>query len=89
VRVGEPLPVEGRPTREAVTALTEATWAALHALVRDAPEVARPGRVGRWVTDRFNDWPEGSREATAAASPSSIGRTVGAGGSAVAATTEP
>ena len=27
-----------------------------------------PGRVGRWMTERFNDWPEGSREAALAAS---------------------
>jgi 1-acyl-sn-glycerol-3-phosphate acyltransferase len=85
VRVGDPLPVEGRPTRDAVAALTEATWSALHALVRDAAEVVRPGRVGRWVTDRFNDWPEGSREATAAASPG----TRGASASHSAANPEP
>jgi len=67
VRVGEPLPADVRPTREAVTALSEATWAALHALVRDAPDLPVPGRIGRWVTERFNDWPEGSREAAQAA----------------------
>ena len=26
-----------------------------------------PGRFGRWLTELFNDWPEGSREATLAA----------------------
>ncbi len=67
VRVGEPIAVHGRPNREAVAALTDHTWRALHALVRDAPEVPVPGRFGRWVTERFNDWPEGSREATLAA----------------------
>jgi 1-acyl-sn-glycerol-3-phosphate acyltransferase len=67
VRVGEPLPVSGRPDREAVDALTRRTWVALHAMVRDAPDVARPGRFGRWLTERFNEWPEGSREATLAA----------------------
>ena len=67
VRVGEPLPVSGRPHREAVDALTQRTWVALHAMVRDAPDVARPGRFGRWLTERFNEWPEGSREATRAA----------------------
>ena len=36
-------------------------------MVADAPEVPPPGRVGRWLTERFNDWPEGSREAAAAA----------------------
>ena len=67
VRVGEPIPARDRPSRETVDALTRQTWDALHALVRDAPEVQVPGSVGRWVTDRFNDWPEGSREATLAA----------------------
>lgn len=66
-RVGESLAVEGRPTREAVTILTRRTWEALHDLVRDAPDVPVPGRFGRWLTERFNDWPEGSREATQAA----------------------
>lgn len=67
VRVGEPLAVAGRPEREAVEALTGRTWTALHDMVRDAPDVAEPGRFGRWLTERFNDWPEGSREATRAA----------------------
>lgn len=63
VEVGEPIEPAGRPSREAVEALTARTWEALHALVRDEPERPRPGRVGRWVTERFNDWPEGSRAA--------------------------
>lgn len=67
VRVGEPLPASGRPDREAVDALTRRTWIALHAMVRDAPDVAEPGRFGRWLTEQFNEWPEGSREATRAA----------------------
>jgi hypothetical protein len=33
-------------------------------MVRAAPDVPVPGRLGRWLTDVFNDWPEGSREAT-------------------------
>jgi 1-acyl-sn-glycerol-3-phosphate acyltransferase len=67
VRVGEPLAVAGRADRETVEALTRRTWLALYAMVRDAPDVAEPGRVGHWLTERFNDWPEGSREATRAA----------------------
>jgi 1-acyl-sn-glycerol-3-phosphate acyltransferase len=67
VRVGEPLAVAGRPDRAAIEALTRGTWAALEGMVRDAPDVAEPGRFGRWLTERFNDWPEGSREATRAA----------------------
>jgi 1-acyl-sn-glycerol-3-phosphate acyltransferase len=64
VRVGDPIPASGRADREAVRALTDRTWAALHAMVRDAPDVPEPGPFGRWLTERFNDWPEGSREAT-------------------------
>jgi len=64
IRVGEPIPASERPSHEAVASLTRRTWDALHDMVRDAPDVPTPGRAGRWVTDRFNDWPEGSREAT-------------------------
>jgi 1-acyl-sn-glycerol-3-phosphate acyltransferase len=67
VRVGEPIVVSGRPTRETVAALTAQTWTALHGLVEDAPDLPEPGPVGRWLTERFNDWPEGSREAARAA----------------------
>lgn len=65
VSVGEPLePPDGRPTRAAVDTLTAQTRQALRAMLRDAPELPVPGRVGRWVTELFNDWPEGSRAAT-------------------------
>jgi hypothetical protein len=36
-------------------------------MVSEAPEVVEPGRFGRWLTEVFNDWPEGSREAALAA----------------------
>ena len=36
-------------------------------MVAGAPELAAPGRFGRWLTEVFNDWPEGSREAALAA----------------------
>ena len=71
VRVGEPIAIAGRPTREHVDEATAALWNALHDLVADSPELPEPGRVGRWVTERFNDWPEGSREAARAASEAS------------------
>jgi 1-acyl-sn-glycerol-3-phosphate acyltransferase len=61
VVVGEPLEATGRPTREAVTELTARCWTELHALVADRPDFKRPGPVGRWVTEVFNDWPEGER----------------------------
>ncbi len=63
VRVGEPIVGEGRPDRAAISATSETLRVALLGLVADAPAVAPPGRVGRWLTERFNDWPEGSREA--------------------------
>ena len=66
-RVGEPIAVSGRPTRENVDEATARLTAALRDLVADAPDLPPPGRFGRWVTERFNDWPEGSREAAAAA----------------------
>jgi 1-acyl-sn-glycerol-3-phosphate acyltransferase len=71
VTVGEPIAVSGRPTREALAELTATTCAALHELVADAPDVPVPGPVGRWVTERFNDWPEGSREKARKASEAS------------------
>jgi len=63
VRVGEPVEGTGRPDRANIAALTAAVQAALEALVADAPEPARTGRSGAWLTERFNDWPEGTREA--------------------------
>ena len=61
VVVGEPLEVAGRPRRDAVNELTERLWTALHDVVADRPEFPPPGPVGRWVTEVFNDWPEGAR----------------------------
>ena len=69
VEVGESVPTEGRPTREAVADATTRLTVALKSMLDDAPDVAEPGRLGRWVTERFNDWPEGSREAAGAGSP--------------------
>lgn len=67
VRIGDPIETSGRPTRVAVDALTKTMWARLHAMVADAHDIPEPGRFGRWLTDQFNDWPEGSREAALAA----------------------
>ncbi|MEA2611710.1 MAG: hypothetical protein QOG32_1436, partial [Chloroflexota bacterium] len=63
VRIGQPVPTTGRPTREAVAEATAQLTASLQALLADAPEPRRPGPLGRWLTERFNDWPEGSRDA--------------------------
>ncbi len=67
VSIGSPIPPTGRPTRERIESLTEETWQRLHALVRGSPAIREPGPIGRRLTDLFNDWPEGSRAATLAA----------------------
>jgi 1-acyl-sn-glycerol-3-phosphate acyltransferase len=61
VRVAAPIPAEGRANREAVDALTARTADALRSLVSDFPDPAPPGRFGRWLTELFNEWPEGTR----------------------------
>jgi 1-acyl-sn-glycerol-3-phosphate acyltransferase len=62
VRIGDPLPVNpGRATREAVAAMTAASYRALLELVADGRDREPPGPFGRWLTEAFQDWPEGSR----------------------------
>ncbi len=61
VRIGEPLVPDSRPTREALDELTGRLWCRLFEMVRDDPVREPPGRFGRWFTEVFNDWAEGSR----------------------------
>ena len=61
IRIGEPIATGGRPTSAVVRALTDATRSALGDLAADFPARRRPGRFGSWLTELFNDWPEGSR----------------------------
>ena len=63
VRVGEPMLGSGRPDRANVAAMTAALHDSLSALVADAREPDRTGRSGAWFSERFNEWPEGSRDA--------------------------
>jgi hypothetical protein len=64
----------GPTNREHVDALTAQAWTALHDLVRDEPDLPPPGPVGRWISEIFNEWPEGSRAAAeAAGGPDSAG----------------
>jgi 1-acyl-sn-glycerol-3-phosphate acyltransferase len=63
VRVGAPIAATGRPTRDAVDVLTGEIQAAMLALVADGRDEGPPGPVGRWLTELFNDWPEGRRPA--------------------------
>ena len=61
VRIGHPIPPTGRPTKEHVAEITAATRRALLELVADGRDREPPGRFGRWFTEVFQDWPEGSR----------------------------
>jgi 1-acyl-sn-glycerol-3-phosphate acyltransferase len=67
IRVGEPIVGSGRPDRASVAAMTAALGTSLAALIADAPQPPRTGRSGSWLSERFNDWPEGSREAALSA----------------------
>jgi 1-acyl-sn-glycerol-3-phosphate acyltransferase len=67
IQVGEPVIPDARPDRVAVEAMTATLTERLRALVADAPVPRRSGRLARWMTDRFNEWPEGSHDAALAA----------------------
>ena len=68
VRIGQPISiaVDARPMSQAVAAVTAEITESLLRLVGDAPDIKEPGRFWCWLTERFNDWPEGSREAAEA-----------------------
>jgi 1-acyl-sn-glycerol-3-phosphate acyltransferase len=65
VRIGLPIASTpdkpSRPTSDEVDRLSAQIQAALQGLVVDFPDQPRPGPVGRWLTELFNDWPDGSR----------------------------
>ncbi|HSL76426.1 MAG TPA: lysophospholipid acyltransferase family protein, partial [Candidatus Limnocylindrales bacterium] len=63
VRIGEPIEGEGRPDRAAVEAITATLRERLEAMLADATTPRRAGRAAAWMTERFNEWPEGSRDA--------------------------
>jgi hypothetical protein len=63
IRIGAPIPAAGRASHDAIAALTAATEQALLEMVSDFPDPPTPGRFGRWLTEAFNDWPEGARPA--------------------------
>lgn len=67
VSVGEPVVGEGRPDRAAVAAMTATLGARLQAMLDNSPSPERTGRLAGWMTERFNEWPEGSRDAALAA----------------------
>jgi len=65
VRFGAPVAPATSPTAKPdgaqVAALTAATWDALDRLVQGFPDRSVPGPLGRWVTEMFNEWPDGVR----------------------------
>jgi 1-acyl-sn-glycerol-3-phosphate acyltransferase len=63
IRIGEPIPTGERPTRQAIANLTARAWHALRAMVDADRDLEPPSRLGRWVTDAFNDWGPGGRTA--------------------------
>jgi len=63
VRVGEAIETGPRPTHAAVAHYSAVTWHALRAMVADDRDLPVPGRFGRWLTDRFNEWGAGGRSA--------------------------
>jgi hypothetical protein len=63
VSIGEPIVGEGRPDRAAVAAMTASLTARLQAMLDHSRAPERTGRLASWMTERFNEWPEGSREA--------------------------
>lgn len=63
VRIGEAIPVAGRPTRGNVARYSALTWHALRAAVDGDRDLPAPNRLERWLTDLFNDWGDGGRVA--------------------------
>lgn len=61
IRIGTQIPAEGRASREAIADLTARTEQALLEMVADFDDPPTPGPFGRWLTEVFNEWPEGAR----------------------------
>jgi HAD superfamily hydrolase (TIGR01509 family) len=69
VRIGEPIASQERASAVSIRTMTKRLQADLEALIADASEPGPSGPVGRWVSERFNDWPEGSRPPAAGGEP--------------------
>ena len=63
VRIGDPIDPAPFRGRVGMAALTEVVRERLEGLVADVPERPPPGPIGRYVTELFNEWPEGYRPA--------------------------
>ena len=65
VRIGDPIPTGERPTRQAIATYAARSWHAVRAMVDGDRDLPPPSRLGRWLTDVFNDWGPGGRAAAA------------------------
>ena len=63
VRIGERIDVEGRPSKRNIDHYSAVAWHAIKAMLAGDRDLPQPGRFERWLTDLFNDWGEGGREA--------------------------
>jgi 1-acyl-sn-glycerol-3-phosphate acyltransferase len=79
IRIGQPILPRGRPSRDAVDAMTAQLQRELHALVQGYPDPPAPGAFGRWLTERFNEWPDGRRPAGPTPGAIGTGEAIGAG----------
>jgi 1-acyl-sn-glycerol-3-phosphate acyltransferase len=73
IRFGEPIcavpALPGRPRAAETGVLTARAQASLEAMVRDFPDRSKPGPIGRWLTELFNDWPQRRRPPAGVARP--------------------
>ena len=65
VRIGEAIRVEGRPSKRNIDHYSAVTWHAIKAMIAADRDLPRPSRFEAWLTDLFNDWGPGGREAAA------------------------
>ena len=66
LRIGEAIPTAGeRPTKQAIAHYRTVAWHAVRAMVEGDQDLRPPSRLSRRLTDLFNDWGPGGREAAA------------------------
>lgn len=64
VRVGHAIETAGvKPSRQNVARFSALTWHAIRSMVEGDRDLPRPRFIGRLITDLFNDWGPGGREA--------------------------
>lgn len=63
VRIGEPIMTGERPTSHAIAHYRARIWHAVQAMVAEDRDRPAPSRLGRYLTDLFNDWGPGGRAA--------------------------